>query len=75
MTIALNPMSTAPKDGTWVILFGMDAGEPRVTAAFWSDSDPPGWYDSEAASRRVTDFGWEPDAWCPLPSLLYAGAT
>lgn len=66
MTIALNPMSTAPKDGTWIILFGMDAGEPRVTAAFW--------YDSECASRRVTAFGWEPEGWCPLPSLLYAGA-
>jgi len=57
-------IETAPKDGTWVLLYGDRYGEPRVVAAFWSaDGD---WFDSEAASTPVTAFEWNPTQWVPL---------
>lgn len=61
------PIETAPKDETWVILYGDLWGEPHGCIAFWSPDG--GWCDSEAASNPVTDWGWKPTHWMPLPKL------
>lgn len=62
------PIETAPKDETWVLLYGDYMGEPKVVCAFWSDGwsdgmSDPGWSESECASNTVTAFGWEPTHW------------
>jgi hypothetical protein len=57
-------IESAPRDGTWVIIFGEWNGQPRAHAAFYSDGD---WYDSEAASASLTTFGWRPTGWTGLP--------
>jgi hypothetical protein len=61
-----NPWQTidsALKDETWVELYGPLHGEPHGCIAFWSTCESPGWYDSEAASKPVTAYGWEPTHW------------
>jgi len=57
-------IETAPKDETWVLLYGDECDEPRVHAAFWSEEGRD-WFDSEAASNSVTDF-WQPTHWAAL---------
>lgn len=68
---AWQPIETAPKDGSWALLLTDRNGEPYACAAFWSDSadDPEdhGWYSSECASHKATDFGDEFVQWMPLP--------
>ena len=64
-------IATAPKDQTWILLYGPYNGEPRVQLAFWASAvdgewDDGGWYDSEAASHSLTAFGWEPTHWHPF---------
>lgn len=57
------PIETAPI-GDFILIYGEDAGEPRVYAAFYDDDD---WFDSEASSKSLTSFGWFPTHWMPLP--------
>ena len=61
------PIESAPKDETWIILYGDHLGEPHGCIAFWSPDG--GWFDSEAASKPVTAFGWTPTHWMPLPQI------
>ena len=64
-------IETAPKDGTWILLYGSLYVEPHARVGFWSD-DGPDWYDSEAAPRSLTDFGWSPTHWMPFLAPLEA---
>ena len=66
------PIATAPRDGTEVVLFGMypenDQGLPtqRVTAGFWLEPDPPVIGDC-GGECRCPEYG-EPAAahWCTI---------
>lgn len=60
------PIETAPRDESWVILYGDYMGEPRAVLGFWGYGED--WFDSEAASGSLTAFGWRPTHWMPLPS-------
>jgi hypothetical protein len=61
------PIETAPRDGTWIILYGDKYGEPEVRAGFWGYDGPDrDWYDSECASRSLTAFDWKPTHWMPF---------
>lgn len=61
------PIETAPMDETWVLLW-FPTLEGNVRTAFYGGlDDEPGWYDSEAASRALTDFGDFPTHWRPRP--------
>ena len=69
--VALQPIETAPKDETWIMLFGDLYGEPHGHVGFWSEDDAD-WFDSEAASKSLTAFGWKPTHWCPFDDPLPA---
>jgi hypothetical protein len=61
------PIKTAPKDGTKVLLiFGNEVDdEPSAALAMWDAND--GWLDS-FSGRSVTDgFFTDPTHWMPLP--------
>lgn len=58
-------MQHAPRDGTWIWLYGELFGEPHGHLGFW-DEDSRDWYDSEAASNSLTAFGWNPTHWLPF---------
>lgn len=65
------PIETAPKDGTVVLLAGPEF-EHGCVIAFWSDpsvgdttEEDAGWYESESDSHRL--FG-TPTHWMPLPA-------
>lgn len=61
------PIDTAPRDETLVLLsFPHGAeDEDQFKVGFWS-VDGADWFDSEAASRSLTDFGEKPSHWMPL---------
>ena len=61
------PIETAPKDETWILLYGDYMGEPRVHAGFWGVGDD--WFDTECASHSLTAFSWQPTHWMPMPEL------
>lgn len=69
--VAWQPIETAPKNETWIILFGDLYGEPHGHVGFWSEDDAD-WFDSEAASKSLTAFGWKPTHWCPFDDPLPA---
>lgn len=81
--MSMQDISTAPRDGTWVWLYGDWLGEPHGHLAFWSDSDDgsgdEGWYDSECASKSLLGYGWAPTHWmpfeAPLPTTTWDGKT
>jgi len=60
------PIETAPKDGTFVLVYAPNVGEPRVTVGSW-DREP----DEEGGQRWRDDlFAWdtiEPTHWKTLP--------
>ncbi len=62
------PIETAPKDETWILLYGDWNGEPRVNLGFWGGytDDDKDWSDSECASHPLTAFGWQPTHWAPF---------
>ena len=61
------PIESAPKDETWILLYGEWLDEPKVESAYWSDNGgDPGWFDSELANHELTVFGWKPTHWLPL---------
>jgi hypothetical protein len=63
------PIETAPKNATWVILrFRNDsaiAPEPVISAGFWSTWYDD-WYASEAASHSLTEVHGSPTHWMLL---------
>lgn len=58
-------IKNAPRDETWVWLYGRWLGEPHGHLGFWSEEDKD-WFDSEAASHSLTVFGWKPTHWMPF---------
>ena len=70
VTDSWQPIETAPKDGTEVLVTGplyndSAKGRYRTIAAFKED----GWYENQAAYPEE-NLLWEPTHWTPLPSLL-----
>jgi hypothetical protein len=61
------PIRTAPKDESWVLLLFNDEPEPYVRSGFWS-AEYSDWYDSEAASHSLTALVDQPTHWMPLPA-------
>lgn len=60
------PIETAPKDETWLILLFDYRDEPVVCAGFWSEDG--GWYGSEADSNQLRGPDNNgPTHWMPLP--------
>lgn len=63
------PISTAPRDGTPVLIYMPDAVEPCISLAMWSHcpEDPLGdaWYEYWGDSNGPIDA--EPSHWMPLP--------
>ena len=61
------PIETAPKDGTWVMLRGgHDYGDDQIgpaVVAFW---DGEGWYYAYWDSEWRSSYE-EPTQWMPLP--------
>lgn len=65
------PIETAPKDETSILLYfpGATDLEDKIRIGWWYEmADGPGWYDSEAASNRMTDFTGMPTRWMPIPA-------
>jgi len=64
------PIETAPKDETWVLLFFGDGPWPPeangIDIGFWSE-EYGDWFDSEAAGNSLTEHS-KPTHWQPLPS-------
>lgn len=61
------PIETAPKDGTVVLVFAPDASEPRVFTAQFNDYGEGGadWFDAcDCASLPILAT---PTHWMPLP--------
>lgn len=61
------PIETAPKDGTWVMLHVV-GNQPDLQSyvpeiAFWIDDDQ-GW----SCSHELQAFGKRPTHWIPLPT-------
>jgi len=62
-------IENAPRDERWMLLWfpeGFWATGQQVAIGFWSTEDKD-WFDNEAASRPMTDFGSQPTHWMPLP--------
>ncbi|MGI9292383.1 MAG: DUF551 domain-containing protein [Pseudomonadales bacterium] len=55
------PIETAPKDGTWVLLGGCEFGYIIQTAR-WYDWGVQGWEWGDYSNR-----GFKPTHWMPLP--------
>jgi len=65
------PIETAPKDGTEVLLFfptGFWRDDRKIAIGFWGIGDD--WFEGEADARSMTDFGDHPTLWMPLPEPL-----
>lgn len=56
------PIETAPKDGTWILLSGCSFGHNMRVGRwyFWSDTQGCDWSD-------YNNRGFKPTHWMPLP--------
>jgi hypothetical protein len=72
------PIETAPKDGTDIIVMYVHISTQIVHAAFWleyqeglDNPDDEGWwtYDWSEVSRVKMSGDWTPTHWMPLPAL------
>ena len=82
MILHRNPIATAPKDGTWVLLFGGEpdhwyddgADIPAAVVARWDDKSDPSQPEWRFASYDGGLYGtWHnPEAWAVLPRLVPA---
>lgn len=63
------PIETAPKDETEIIVMYMHIDTQIVHNACWLDDYPAGWwsYDKSESSRVLLDDWMEPTHWMPLP--------
>jgi hypothetical protein len=69
------PIETAPKDGTSIIVMYLHCDTQIVHAAFWLEEyesdeiDETGWwtYDWSEVSRSKMDYHYTPTHWMPLP--------
>ena len=60
------PIETAPKDGTWILLASKDDDEGlAIQSGFWGDGFYYGWRDFKNDSCGIG--GFEPTHWMPLP--------
>ncbi len=69
-TSVLQPIATAPRDGTWILLFGPSGyiGTPlRAEVGRWAGRGREGWRTH--ANDWFTDGGAEPTHWMPLPEV------
>lgn len=65
------PIDTAPKDGTEVILYGPSPDGPRVTAGFWLQPDPPVVGDC-GGECRCPEYGDDVEPfWCMMHSAYF----
>ena len=60
------PIETAPKDETWILLWFPLGDETKCKIGFWSEQYAD-WFDSEAASHSITSWGVSPTHWMLLP--------
>jgi len=69
------PIETAPKDGTDIIVYRDSATVPIIRGAFWLDEDkhidtPSGWYHSRNSVGFYLLSGLDaPTHWIPCPKL------
>lgn len=73
--ISWKPIETAPKDGTWILIYGGCIGDEldnRIVTAYWDDDESsvydPCWRSfSEDAGVYGAFHDTEPTHWMPLP--------
>ena len=58
------PISTAPKDGTYVLLWGRSAGTPCEVGQWGTHMLVPRWIDSSECTLWYAPTHWMP---CPEP--------
>jgi hypothetical protein len=64
------PIESAPKDGTHVLLWfpaGYWATEVHVAIGLWDSGEDEGWYAGDE-SHSMTAHGAPPTYWMPLPA-------
>lgn len=76
MTMAWQPIETAPRDGTVILLRGKDGGAAEGSWTIWAgahkerDKDP-NWYEAPEPDMLISalaGFGHKaPTHWAPLP--------
>lgn len=64
-SVDAQPIDTAPRDETFVLLYFPDA-ESGWKVGFWSEKYQ-NWYESECSSHALTDWDDRPTHWAPLP--------
>lgn len=76
----LQPIETAPKDGTWILLFGPSGyrePEIRCTVGCWSGPLPYPPYSEHWQTHNGSKFEYEnclATHWCPIPDVVPAPA-
>lgn len=58
-------IDSAPKDGTYILLFQPDALEPDMTVCAWFDD---WWMACDGKNPELPLRGKQPTHWCPLPN-------
>jgi hypothetical protein len=64
----LQPIETAPRDGTLVQIYARHCGVPTVQLARWKDKDAPflaGWW-TQSSPYRQDMVRWVPSHWAPF---------
>lgn len=68
----LQPIETAPKGGTWILLFGPSGYTTtplRCEVGHWDPEHRPLNPWQTHSNDAFTDGGSDPTHWCPIPSL------
>jgi len=75
MSAKWQPISTAPKDGTKILIFEAQEGaEETVKVSCWrNDTIPTGWTESEHAPRLWLPLPLPPDSAKPASKPMAAG--
>ena len=64
----LQPIKTAPKDGTTVLIYARHCGVPTIQLAYWKEKEGPfiaGWW-SQSSPYRQDMVQWVPSHWAPF---------
>ncbi len=67
----LQPIETAPKDGTLIQIYALHCGVPTTTFACWKDKNAPflaGWW-AQSSPYRQDMVQWIPSHWAPFTPL------